>query len=153
MIVEAFREISSSPDSSWRIVSDIDSEHKYWPAIHSVHNRRVSSTSIERQVRAMNGLCSFREMVTLRPASIHVHITDGPFTGTKLIEVIPVGQFKTKIHIRWDIKLNRFLRILSPIIFQYIAGQSNKALTKMEVSIQARDSDLVDGGSVSGTIS
>lgn len=148
MIIEAFQEASSSPDYAWKIISNIDAEHEYWAAIHSVRKRWLDSATMERRVYVLKGLCSFTEMVTLHPGSIHVHIADGPFTGTKAIEVIPVGPFKTKLHIRWDIGLSIFLRTFSHIISWYIARQSKKALAKMETCIAMPDFDL-DGELVS----
>ena len=102
---------------------------------------------MERKICVLKGLWSFEETVTLRSRSIHEHITNGPFTGTKSIEVIPVDQFKVKLHIRWDIKLNGLLCIIFPAVSWYIARHNEKALTKMEERIMTCDSDLIGGRS------
>jgi len=135
VIIEASREVSSPPDFVWGMISNIEIEHEYWAAISSVHTIRINTTVTERKVHVLKGLCSFRETLTLRPNSIHVHITDGPLTGTKSIEVIPIDQLEARICIRWDIQLNRFLRLFSFATSRYIARQNAKALAKMEAGI------------------
>lgn len=135
VIIEASRDVSASPDFIWRMISNIEIEHEYWAAISSVHTIRIDATVTERKVHVLKRLCSFRETLTLRPNSIHVHITDGPLTGTKSIEVIPIDQLKTRIRIRWDIQLNRLLRLFSFATSRYIARQNTKALAEMEARI------------------
>lgn len=128
----------------------MDREHEYWAAISSVRKKWVNNSTMEREVRVLSGI-SFREMITLRPSSIRVHITNGPFTGTKSIEVIPIDRLKTRLRIRWDIRLNGFLRAFYPIVSRYIARQNTKALSKMEAYIRTRSSGLTDTGpSISG---
>lgn len=134
MIIETFRDVSLSPDFVWRGLSNIDTEHEYWEPIRFVRKKWVDNSTMEREVRVLNGI-SFREKIILRPSSIYVQITDGPFTGTKSIDVIPIDRLKTRIRIRWDIQLNRFLRLFSFVTSRYISRQNAKALTKMEARI------------------
>lgn len=131
-LVQVFKDLPALHDLAWRTISHLDMEHEYWQAIHSVRSMRVAGDgAIERELLVANELVSFRERMTLCSNSIDVEIISGPFSGKKSIQVLSTGQTTTRLFVRWDIRMNGFVCLLSPLITWYIESQNRKALEEM----------------------
>src|SRR5919112_3167604 len=115
--IRASREISSSIDQVWNIVSDIDNETKYWSTFKAIKN--INKTSInmtanttERDVTIVTGPLGetvTHQFVTVNPEQyvVETNITKGPVTGTRVLTLSPSSNANaTKIDIIWNVDLS-----------------------------------------------
>jgi carbon monoxide dehydrogenase subunit G len=104
--INASKEIPAPLDRVWSLVSDMDSEPRYWRDLHAIYNISRTGNVIEREVTM--GLRNLKggQIAELHPKkSIEVALTRGPMTGNRIITLVPSGDGTTKINISWDVKL------------------------------------------------
>lgn len=132
------REICATLDAVWNIVSDLDKEPTFWREMKSVqHLRQMNHNIIEREVVISYRNSKCKETVVLNPKySIEVKITEGPLKGTKMIELNPLQQYKTRIDIIWNVKFEGILKIFTIIAKRHIARQTDDALERISKAIE-----------------
>jgi carbon monoxide dehydrogenase subunit G len=105
--INASKEISAPLDRVWSIVSDLDSEPRYWRDLHAVYNISRTGNVIEREVTVGFRNLKGRQIVELHPKkSIEVTLTEGPMTGNRIITLVPSGNETIKVCVSWDVKLS-----------------------------------------------
>lgn len=65
--INASRDISASIERVWEIVSDVDSESRYWRDLHAIYNISRNGNVIEREVTVGFRDTKSRQIVELRP--------------------------------------------------------------------------------------
>jgi hypothetical protein len=119
--INASKEIPAPLDRVWSIVSDVDSEPRYWRDLHSIYNINRTGNVIEREVTV--GFRNFkgRQIVELHPKrSIEVTLTEGPMTGNRVITLVPSGD-KTTISVSWDVRLSGVPLLFRGVVRERIA--------------------------------
>ena len=134
------KEMESSPEQVWNIVSDVDREPEFWHGIKSIKkNISKKDNVIEREVviAFRNSIC--REIVTLDPKkSVNIKITDGPMKGTKNIIINPIADNKTRVDVQWDIKVKGFFGMFIGIIKKHISEGTEDALERISKAAASR---------------
>jgi ribosome-associated toxin RatA of RatAB toxin-antitoxin module len=83
--INASREVPVPLDRIWDVVSDVESEPRYWRDLHAVYNVRRNGNVIEREVTVGFQNSKGRQIVELHPKkSIEVTLTEGPMIGTRI---------------------------------------------------------------------
>jgi uncharacterized protein YndB with AHSA1/START domain len=115
--IKASREISSSIDQVWNVVSNIDNETKYWSTFKAIKNINktainMTANTTEREVTIVTGPLGetiTHQFVTVNPEQFVVgtNITEGPVTGTRTLALSPSSNVNTtKIDVLWNVDMS-----------------------------------------------
>jgi carbon monoxide dehydrogenase subunit G len=135
--INASKEIPAPLDRVWSIVSDVDSEPRYWRDLHAVYNISRTGNVIEREVTVGFRNLKGRQIVELHPKkSIEMTLTEGPITGNRIITLVPSGDGTTKINVSWDVKLSGVPLLFRGVVRERIAEGTAEALDRIARAVQ-----------------
>ena len=135
--INASRDIQAPLDRVWSVISDVDSEPRYWRELHAVYNVSRNGNVIEREVTACYQNSKGRQIVELRPKkSVEVALTDGPMIGSRIITLIPTGGETTKVIVSWDVKLSGIPLLFRGVVRERIAEGTREALDRIARAVQ-----------------
>ena len=135
--INASRDIQAPLDRVWSVISDVDSEPRYWRELHAVYNVSRNGNVIEREVTAGYQNSKGRQIVELRPKkSVEVALTDGPRRGSRIITLIPTGGETTKVIVSWDVKLSGIPLLFRGVVRERIAEGTREALDRIARAVQ-----------------
>ncbi|SRR5579875_356595 len=127
-LIQASVEINAPLDKVWNIVSDIDSEPKFWKGTKAVRNISKEGNTIQREVTIAFKDSKCMQTVTVYPKEkVHAQFTKGVIDGTKTVTITPVGE-KTKVEAEWDIKLTGMMGMFTGMIKKHIQSGTEQAL-------------------------
>ncbi len=130
-IINASREVTTSVDKIWNIVSYVDNDPQYWSGIKEVKNVNTNSNVIERDITTVNN-AEAHQIVTLDPKkSIIINQTAGPITGTRTLILSPSDATRTKIDVSWNIDLSGIPIIGRGFAKDNILKSTEEALNKI----------------------
>ncbi len=125
-------EITSSKDKVWKVISDLDSEPKFWKGTKEVRNISKEGNVINREITIAFKDSKCLQTVTIYPnEKIHAKFTKGIIHGTKTIYVIPLDD-KTRLEVVWDIKLTGMLGMFTGMIKKHIQSGTEQALQSIK---------------------
>jgi len=115
--IKASRDISSSIDQVWNVVSNIDNETKYWSTFKAIKNINktainMTANTTEREVTIVTGPLGetiTHQFVTVNPEQfvVETNITEGPVTGTRTLALSPSSNVNTtKIDVLWSVDMS-----------------------------------------------
>jgi uncharacterized protein YndB with AHSA1/START domain len=115
--IKASRDISSSIDQVWNVVSNIDNETKYWSTFKAIKNINktainMTANTTEREVTIVTGPLGetiTHQFVTVNPEQfvVETNITEGPVTGTRTLALSPSSNVNTtKIDVLWNVDMS-----------------------------------------------
>lgn len=129
---EVSRVVDAPIERVWKIVSDVDNEHKYWHGTKSINNINREGNRITREVTIAfkNSIC--REEVSIEPElkKIDINILDGPMVGHKIVTLTDLNG-KTRIDVLWDIRLKGMLSMFSSMVKGHIEEGTRDALERV----------------------
>lgn len=121
----------------WDVVSDVDSEPRYWRDLHSIYNISMNGNVIERKVTVGFRNLKGRQIVELSPKkSIEMTLTDGPMTGNRIITLIPFSDKATRVDVSWDVKLSGIPLLFRGVVRERIAEGTAEALDRIARAVQ-----------------
>lgn len=139
--VKVDREISAPIDKVWNIVSNVDNETKYWPTFKAIKNIDVRDNTTEREVTITAGPLGdtkTHQFVTVNPEQFEVltNITEGPFTGTRLLTLSPSTDLNgtTMADVIWQMDLSGI-----PVFGQGFAKDGIKQTTEAALDNVAQE--------------
>ncbi len=136
MRVEQEVRVSGSLQSVWDIVSDIDSEPKYWKGTKSIRNITRDGNNIHREI-----IIAFRDQkcvqeVTIHPqSSIEFRFVQGIISGTKNV-LLSEREGSVVIRVIWDIKLSGVMGMFGGIISGHIKKGTLQALKSIKREVE-----------------
>lgn len=134
--IQASIEINAPLDKVWNIVSDLDSEPKFWKGTKEVRNISKEGNTVNREVTIAFKDSKCMQTVTIYPKEkIHVQFTKGIINGTKTVTVYSQGD-KTKIDAVWDIKLSGMMGMFTGMIKKHIQSGTEQALQSIKEEIE-----------------
>lgn len=114
--IQASIEIGAPIDKVWSIVSDLDSEPRFWRGTKEVRNISKDGNIITREVTIAFKDSKCMQTVTIHPKEkIHVQFTKGIIEGSKTITLIPLEN-KTRLDVLWDMKLSGMMGMFTGMI-------------------------------------
>lgn len=140
--VKVSREISAPIDKVWNIVSNVDNETKYWPTFKAIKNVNEADNTTEREVTITAGPLgdqNTHQFVTVNPEQFQVqtNITEGPFTGTRLLTLSPSeNNAITMANVVWQMDLSGI-----PVIGQGFAKDGIKQTTEAALGNIAEEAE------------
>lgn len=134
--IQASIEINAPLDKVWNIISDLDSEPKFWKGTKEVRNISKEGNKVNREVTIAFKDSKCMQTVTIYPKEkIHVQFTEGIIQGTKTMEISTQGE-KTKIEAIWDIKLSGMMGMFTGMIKKHIQSGTEQALQSIKEEIE-----------------
>jgi carbon monoxide dehydrogenase subunit G len=134
--IQASIEIDSPIDKIWGIVSDLDSEPKFWRGTKEVRNISKEGNVITREVTIAFKDSKCMQTVTLYPKEkIHVQFTKGIIEGSKIITLVPLEN-KTRLDVIWDMKLSGMMGMFTGMIKKHIQSGTEQALESIKQESQ-----------------
>ncbi len=130
--IQASIEINAPLDKVWDIVSDLDSEPKFWKGTKSVRNISKEGNTVNREVTIAFKDSKCMQTVTIYPKEkIHAQFTKGVIDGSKTISITPIGD-KTKLEALWDIKLSGMMGMFTGMVKKHIQSGTEQALQSIK---------------------
>ena len=134
--IQASVEIDAPVDKIWNIVSDLDSEPKFWKGTKEVINISKDGNTITREVTIAFKDSKCMQTVTLYPKEkIQIQFTKGVIEGTKTLTLVQIGN-KTRLEVLWDMKLSGMMGMFTGIIKKHIQSGSEQALESIKQEAQ-----------------
>ena len=134
--IQASIEIDASVDKVWEIVSDLDSEPKFWRGTKEVRNISKEGNTITREVTIAFKDSKCMQKVTLYPKQkIEVQFTKGIIEGSKTI-TLTQQENKTRLDVLWDMKLSGMMGMFTGMIKKHIQSGTEQALQSIKQEAQ-----------------
>ena len=134
--IQASVEIDASLDKIWSIVSDLDSEPKFWKGTKEVRNISKDENTVTREVTIAFKDSKCMQTVTLYPKEkIQIQFTKGVIEGTKTLTLTQMGN-KTRLEVLWDMKLAGMMGMFTGMIKKHIQSGSEQALESIKQEAQ-----------------
>jgi polyketide cyclase/dehydrase/lipid transport protein len=136
--INASLEVPAPLDRIWDVVSDVDSEPRYWRDLHAVYNVRRNGDIIEREVTGGPTDLIGRQTAMLYPKkSIELMLTEGPMIGTRIIRLTPSSDNKTtRVNVSWDVKLSGIPLLFRGVVRERIEEGTKEALDRIARAVQ-----------------
>lgn len=134
--IQASIEIDAPIDKVWDIVSDLDSEPKFWRGTKEVRNISKEGNTITREVTIAFKDSKCMQKVTLYPKQkIEVQFTKGIIEGSKIISLTQ-QENKTRLDALWDMKLSGMMGMFTGMIKKHIQSGTEQALQSIKQEAQ-----------------
>jgi len=134
--IQAHVEIDAPLDKIWSIVSDLDSEPKFWKGTKEVRNISKDGNTVTREVTIAFKDSKCMQTVTLHPKEkIQIQFTKGVIEGTKTLTLTQIGN-KTRLDVLWDMKLAGMMGMFTGMIKKHIQSGSEQALDSIKQEAQ-----------------
>lgn len=134
--IQASVEIDAPIDKVWNIISDLDSEPKFWKGTKEVRNISKSGNTITREVTIAFKDSKCMQTVTLYPKEkIQIQFTKGVIEGTKTLTLAQKDN-KTRLDVLWDMKLAGMMGMFTGMIKKHIQSGSEQALDSIKQESQ-----------------
>src|SRR5512135_703518 len=134
--IQASVEIDAPIDKVWNIVSDLDSEPKFWKGTKEVRNISKDGNTVTREVTIAFKDSKCMQKVTLYPKQkIEVQFTKGIIEGSKVI-TLTQQENKTRLDVLWDMKLSGMMGMFTGMIKKHIQSGTEQALQSIKQETQ-----------------
>ncbi|MDC8451793.1 MAG: SRPBCC family protein [Candidatus Nitrosotalea sp.] len=134
--IQASVEIDAPIDKVWNIISDLDSEPKFWKGTKEVRNISKNGNTITREVTIAFKDSKCMQTVTLYPKEkIQIQFTKGVIEGTKTLTLAQKDN-KTRLDVLWDMKLAGMMGMFTGMIKKHIQSGSEQALDSIKQESQ-----------------
>jgi ribosome-associated toxin RatA of RatAB toxin-antitoxin module len=130
--ISASRDIDSTTDKVWDVISDTDRDPEYWYGTRSVKNIKKEGNVIERETVIAFKESKCREIVTLHDKDqIATEIIDGPVVGKKIVTLEKIDENKSRINVKWDIHMKGYMALFSFFVKKHILKGTQEALVRI----------------------
>lgn len=129
-------EIDATTEKVWEIVSDMDSEPKFWKGTKQVRNISKIGNQINREITIAFRDQKCLQQVTLEPKKkIIAKFTKGIINGEKII-TLNSSKEKTILKVKWDIKMTGMMGMFTGIIKKHIKSGTEQAIQSIKEEIE-----------------
>ncbi|MHB8602774.1 MAG: type II toxin-antitoxin system RatA family toxin [Nitrosotalea sp.] len=134
--IQASVQIDAPVDKVWNIVSDLDSEPKFWRGTKEIRNISKDGNTITREVTIAFKDSKCMQTVTMHPKEkIQIQFTKGVIEGTKTLTLAQQDN-KTRLEVLWDMKLTGMMGMFTGMIKKHIQSGSEQALESIKQEAQ-----------------
>lgn len=130
--------IDATTSRVWEIISDIDSEPKFWKGTKSVKNLENDGDVRVREITLAfrDKVCGQR--VTLcAPTSVTAEFTHGIIKGSKVASISKEGD-SVRLNIVWDIAMTGILSMFTSTITRHVKSGTVMALETIKKEAESR---------------
>ena len=131
-IIDTSIDINASVDKVWSIISDLDSEPKFWKG-----TKETKITSREGNVVTREITIAFRDSkcmqkITIQPKEkIHAEFTKGIIKGSKTLNLKPKDD-SSLLEANWDVKMSGLAGMFTGMIKKHIRSGTEQALESIK---------------------
>ena len=134
--IQASIDIDAPIEKVWNIVSDLDSEPRFWRGTKEVRNISKEGNTITREVTIAFKDSKCMQTVILYPKEkIQVQFTKGIIQGSKTITLLPLEN-KTRLEALWDMKLTGMMGMFTGMIKKHVQSGTEQALQSIKQEAQ-----------------
>ncbi len=134
--IQASVDIDAPLDKVWNIISDLDSEPRFWKGTKEVRNISKNENVVTREVTIAFKDSKCMQTVTMQPKEkIHAQFTKGILDGTKTLTLQQLEN-KIRLDVLWDIKLTGMMGMFTGMIKKHIQSGSEQALESIKQEAQ-----------------
>lgn len=130
--IQSSVEINAPLEKVWNIVSEIDSEPKFWKGTKEVRNISKRGNIVTREITIAFKDSKCMQTVTLFPKEkIQAEFTKGVINGTKTITLTPRDDM---VHLEavWDMKLTGMMGMFTGMVKKHIQSGTEQALQSIK---------------------
>jgi carbon monoxide dehydrogenase subunit G len=136
-------EAQASLDDVWKIISDLDNEHKTWPFLKDVRILSKTDNSVEREVKIRRGpMGEAKSLQTLVVDSARktttLTMTKGPILGVRKIVLAKMEDGRTEVQVIWEFEMKGVPGFAIGFVKDNISEVTEKALE--QIAEQAKHS-------------
>lgn len=128
------KEMLTSVDRAWEVVSDVDNDQKYWSQIRDIKVTRKEGNTVERDATVGPKTFSHKshQVIAFDPRkTIKLTMTGGPMDGERTITLVPLGKNSTRVEVEWDLHLKDVPGFVQTIVKGQIGKATENALDKL----------------------
>ena len=130
--IQSSVEINAPLEKVWNIISDLDSEPKFWKGTKEVRNISKQENIVTREVTIAFKDSKCMQTVTLFPKEkIQAEFTKGVINGTKTITLTPKDKM-IRLEAIWDMKLTGMMGIFTGMVKKHIQSGTEQALQSIK---------------------
>lgn len=142
--IEKSLEVKAPIESVWKLVGDLENEHKNWHVLKDVKVIEKTDDYVEREVKIHRGpMGAAKSTQTLKadPAKklTTLTMTKGPMLGTRKVSLKQLVENSTKIEISWSFEINGLPGFALGFVKDNISEATEKALEQIGKSVSKRD--------------
>ena len=132
--------VQAPPGAVWEVVSDLDSEPKFWSGTKSIRTISRDGNTVRREI-----IIAFRDQKCIQDVTIHpkdrieARFVKGIIDGRKDTFVTPDGG-GTLLRVAWDIKLTGMMSVFNGMITGHIKKGTMQALESIKKEAEGKRS-------------
>jgi ribosome-associated toxin RatA of RatAB toxin-antitoxin module len=135
------KEMLTSVDKAWDLISDVDNDPKYWSQIRDIKVTKIEGNTVERDATVGPKTFSHKshQVLVFDPKkTIKLIMMGGPMDGERTITFVPLGKNNTRIEVEWDLKLKDVPGFVQTIVKGQIAKATDNALEKLAKELETK---------------
>ena len=131
-LIEASVQINTPSEKVWNIISDLDSEPRFWKGTKEVRNISKEGNVVTREITIVFKDSKCMQTITLYPKEkIQAAFTKGIINGTKTVTLSSMDN-GTRLEARWDIKLSGMMGMFTGMVKKHIQSGTEQALQSIK---------------------
>ena len=131
-LIEASVQINAPTEKVWNIISDLDSEPRFWKGTKEVRNISKEGNVVIREITIAFKDSKCMQTVTLYPKEkIQAVFTNGIINGTKTV-ILSTKDNSTGLEAVWDIKLSGMMGMFTGMVKKHIQSGTEQALQSIK---------------------
>jgi ribosome-associated toxin RatA of RatAB toxin-antitoxin module len=131
-------DITASVDTVWNIISDLDSEPKFWKGTKETRTISKDGNVITREIIIAFRDSKCMQKITLQPKEkIHAEFTKGIIKGSKTLILKPKENNLT-LEANWDIKMSGLAGMFTGMIKKHVKSGTEQALESIKLEAESQ---------------
>ncbi len=131
-IIDTSIDINASVDTVWNIISDLDSEPKFWKGTKETRIISRDGNIITREIVIAFRDSKCMQKITIQPKEkILVEHTKGIIKGSKTLTLKPKDG-GSLLEVNWDVKMSGLAGMFTGIIKKHIRSGTEQALESIK---------------------
>jgi len=131
-IIDTSIDINASVDTVWNIISDLDSEPKFWKGTKETRIVSRDGNVITREIVIAFRDSKCMQKITIQPKEkILVEHTKGIIKGSKTLTLKPKDG-GSLLEVNWDVKMSGLAGMFTGIIKKHIRSGTEQALESIK---------------------
>ena len=130
-------EIRGTVDEVWRVVSDIDSEPRFWKGTRDVRNISRDGNVVTREVTMAFRDQKCLQEVTITPKEeVRTRFVRGVISGEKVVSLSPGDGGTVTVRTTWEIGLAGMMGMFTAVIKRHVRSGTEQAMQAIKREIE-----------------